>query len=201
MADKVFRGKRVSGTWYVILTEAAKSVVFQLNSGRRTRSEQERLIREKGIWSPSNPTGAAAYSPSAPHIRVGREDHALDVDTGGGGNARLTRWLEGQGVTMDHEIGAEPWHMEARSERALRALATRLRARNMDPVLKKGRVNRSATIRLQKLLRGNGYKSVRVNGKYDLLTRAVVRKFQRANKIGVTPDTRVGPATWKALRG
>lgn len=200
MADKTFKGNRVSDSWYVILTEAAKHVAFVLNSGRRTRAEQEALIRQKGVWSPRNPTGAAAYSPSAPHIREGREDHALDVDTGGGGNARLSKWLASQGLTVDHEIGAEPWHTEARSEQALRALAARIRADNADPVLVKGRINTAATRRLQTMLRGRGYKSVRINGKYDLVTRAAVRKFQRAHKIPVTNDSRVGPATWKALR-
>lgn len=200
MSDRIFKGKRVSGSWFVILTEAAKSIAFQLNSGRRVRSEQEQLVREKGVWSPWNPTGAARYSPQAPHIREGREDHALDVDTGGGGNARLTRWLEAHGLPMDHEIGAEPWHIEARSEAALRALAARLRAITRDPVLLKGRVNRPAVKRLQKLLRGNGYKSVRVNGKYDLVTRMAVRRFQRKHKLTVTGNTRVGAETWKALR-
>lgn len=198
--DRTFRDKRVSESWLVVLTEAAKHVSFKLNSGRRTRAEQEALIRQKGVWSPSNPTGAAAYSPSAPHIRAGREDHALDVDTSGGGNAKLSDWLHRQGLSVDHEIQAEPWHMEARSESSLKSLASRIKARNVSPMLRKGYVNREAVRRLQALLRGKGYTSVRVNGKYDWLTRIAVRKFQRKHGISRTSDTRVNVATWEALR-
>lgn len=124
-----FQGKNVSPSWKVILDAAwTDGVRFQLNSGRRTRAEQERLIREKGVWTPSNPTGAARYSPQAPHIREGREDHALDVDTDAynGGNRKLAAWLRTQGLDVDHEIPQEPWHMEANSESALKALAEKL---------------------------------------------------------------------------
>lgn len=124
-----FQGKLVSASWKVVLDAAVRDGVhFQLNSGRRTEAEQRALIRQKGVWSPSNPTGAAAYSPNAPHIRVGREDHALDVDTFAhdNGNARLTNWLRSKGLRVDHEIPQEPWHMEASSEVALVALAKRL---------------------------------------------------------------------------
>ncbi len=194
--DKNLSGVRVSGAWHTVLTEAAQHVTFQLNSGRRTKTQQEALIRQKGVWSPTNPTGAAAYSPNAPHIRVGREDHALDVDTRGNGNIRLAAWLREHGCPVDREIPQEPWHLEARSERALKDLAETIRS----PTLRKGRINRPATRSLQVLLRNRGYTSVRVNGKFDWLTRIAVRKFQRKNGIKVTADTTVGSATWRALR-
>lgn len=68
-----------------------------------------------------------------------------------------------------------------------------------DPIIKKGSTNRSAIRTLQKLLRGVGYKSVSVNGKYDLRSRIAVRRFQRKHKLHV--DGVVGARTWQELRG
>lgn len=123
-----FQGKNVSDDWEVVLEAAWEDGVrFALNSGRRTRAEQERLIREKGVWSPSNQTGAAAYSAQAPHIREGLDAHALDVDVEDhNGNARLMAWLRKRGVYARRPIAAEPWHMEI-SEDALHRLAKALR--------------------------------------------------------------------------
>lgn len=110
-----FQGKRVSTYWKVVLDAAWKDGVrFQLNSGQRTMAEQRALVATKGLWSPSNPQGAAAPSAHAPHIREGRQDHALDVDTfaHGGGEAKLQRWLEGHGMKVRNTVPGEPWHME-----------------------------------------------------------------------------------------
>lgn len=134
MPDTTFQGHRVSQAWGVVLPVVAERVRFRLNSGRRTKAEQEHLVAQKGVWSQSNPTGAAAYSPSAPHVRAGREDHALDIDTNvGDGEAGVQRELARLGLRTENEIGAEPWHLEAVSEAALLALAARLqRRRNVD---------------------------------------------------------------------
>ncbi len=67
-----------------------------------------------------------------------------------------------------------------------------------DPVIRKGSVLRDDIRRLQKLLRAVGYRSVIVNGRYDILSRIAVRKFQR--KHNLTADGVVGPRTWAALR-
>jgi len=67
-----------------------------------------------------------------------------------------------------------------------------------DPVIRKGSTMRGAIKTLQKLLRGAGYKSVSVNGKYDLRSRIAVRRFQRKHKLPV--DGVVGARTWAALR-
>lgn len=110
-----FQGKRVSTYWKVVLDAAWEDGVrFQLNSGQRTMAEQRALVAEKGLWSPSNPQGAAAPSAHAPHIREGRQDHALDVDTfaQGGGESKLQRWLEKQGAMVRNTVPGEPWHME-----------------------------------------------------------------------------------------
>ena len=67
-----------------------------------------------------------------------------------------------------------------------------------DPIIKKGSTKREAIRTLQKLLRSVGYKSVSVNGKYDLRSRIAVRRFQRKHKLPV--DGVVGARTWAALR-
>lgn len=124
-----FHGKRVSTTWGIILRNAErKGVLHAINQGRRTMAEQAEFVRQKGLWSPSNPTGAARPSPFAPHIRVGREDHALDVNFPSPVLA-LERFLNDHGVATRRPIGAEPWHIEAVSEKALIALAKRLKHR------------------------------------------------------------------------
>lgn len=99
-----FRGYRVSTYWKVVLDAAEKAgVQFTVQSGKRTMAEQWRLYR-----NPPAGTPLVAYpSPNAPHIRVGRQDHALDQ---GGG---LAAWLRKQGVRVSFPVPGEPWHLEA----------------------------------------------------------------------------------------
>lgn len=108
-----FQGKRVSFLWAAVLRWAEhEHVQFLLNSGRRTKAEQLALIAEKGIWSLSNPTGAAPYSPFAPHIRRGRLDHAVDINSLDGGETRLEQWVESKGVDWKNTVPGESWHGE-----------------------------------------------------------------------------------------
>lgn len=128
-----FQSKRVSTYWAVVLQAAEDAEIrFTLNSGNRTLAEQAALVRQKGLWSPRNPTGAAAPSRTAPHIREGREDHALDVDTLDGGNARLSAWLRSEGARVKHPIVQEPWHLEI-SIHDLYALYRRYRSTHSYP--------------------------------------------------------------------
>lgn len=104
-----FQGKRVSAQWHAVLTEATRHVRFRLNSGQRTMAEQRELYR---LYKSGRGNLAAFPSPVAPHIRVGREDHAIDVDALDGGETRLQRWLEQQGARMSNPVRGEAWHME-----------------------------------------------------------------------------------------
>lgn len=122
-----FRGVTVSREWAAILDAAAKAgVEFQLNSGHRTMQEQQDLVNRKGVWSPSNQQGAARPSPTAPHIRVGRCNHAIDVDTAGNGVVELIDWLRSKRVTAVRNVPGEPWHVFVASEQELRRLAAEL---------------------------------------------------------------------------
>lgn len=119
-----FDGNRVSGPWRVILTFARnEGVDFHLNSGRRTLAEQWKLYRAYQAGG----TLAAYPSPTAPHIRVGRPDHALDVQQDGtGGRARLQKFLAARGLTTSLTVPGEDWHIEADSIRALFTVAYRI---------------------------------------------------------------------------
>lgn len=104
--------EEVSYPWFWLLHDLyyEDHVDFNVNEGHRTMERQAELVREKGVWSSSNPTGAARPSPSAPHIRTGRVDHACDFD-----NAVGVMVAAGErGVTLRQTIMPfEPWHLEA----------------------------------------------------------------------------------------
>lgn len=123
---KTFDGKRVSWAWWIILRAARRAgIVFRLNSGRRTLAEQWRLYRAYKAGG----TLAAYPLPTAPHIRFGLPNHAIDVDTNvGDGEAGLQRWLQHHGVRVGNPVAGEAWHMDA-DLRTLVALARRIRRR------------------------------------------------------------------------
>ncbi len=124
MPDNRFDSKKVSTSWDVTLTHARRmGVHFRLNSGRRTMREQWWLWRNRRKVQP-----VAFPSPNAPHIRVGRQAHAIDVDTSGGGETHLQRFLQREGLHPRNTVRSEPWHLEV-GERELRRYAKRVRAR------------------------------------------------------------------------
>lgn len=109
-----FHGKRVSKKWAVVLRHAETAGVhFTLNSGKRTLAEQWSLWRHyKRYGSPV----AAFPSPTAPHVRLGRADHALDVDTADGGARELAQYLrhDPRHAHISFPVSGEPWHLEIR---------------------------------------------------------------------------------------
>lgn len=114
-----FDGKRVSKRWHRVLSRARREGVhFTLTSGRRTMAEQWRLFRQNMAWNgwryvqrPGRPL-TAFPNPLAPHIRRGRANHALDVNTIDGGETRLQRWLERKGAHPTNPVRGEAWHLE-----------------------------------------------------------------------------------------
>lgn len=128
-----FDGKRVSRRWKRVLTAARKDGVrFVLTSGRRTLAEQARLFRQNmvmpGVPKPGRPR-TAVPSPFAPHIRVGRQAHALDVNSLDGGEQRLENWLDRHGADARNTVAGEPWHLEV-SDRNLRRLSAKVKREN-----------------------------------------------------------------------
>lgn len=130
-----FQGKRVSSSWVVVLKQAEREgVKFRLNSGRRTMAEQQALYDRNmlnGRPRPGHPL-TAVPNPNAPHIRVGREAHALDVDSWNDGENKLQRWLRGKGLNAQNTVPGEAWHIEV-PEAQLVAYVKRLRAERSVP--------------------------------------------------------------------
>ena len=137
-------------------------------------------------------------SPNAPHIRVGRIDHAIDVNSLDGGETRLQRWLEEQSCRPSNPVRGEAWHMELTATQ-LRRLAARLDVDDTPPLRKGMKPNRAAVRRLQKWLRALNVK-VPLNGRYDLATRAGVKRWQRRNGIPTDSNATVGDVTWRKLK-
>lgn len=124
-----YKGKRVSRRWRRVLTAADKAGVnFLLTSGRRTMGEQWALFRlnmvRVGVPKQGHPL-TAFPNPLAPHIAVGRQAHAIDVNSLDGGETRLESWLEKQGADVTNPVPGESWHMVV-SGRDLARLARRL---------------------------------------------------------------------------
>jgi hypothetical protein len=116
------RGKTVSREWAATLTAAAHDVAFQLDSGHRTMDEQQVLYNH--FLQAGSPL-AARPSANAPHIRLGRIDHAVDINALDGGAARLAAWLHGKGAHPSFPVPGEPWHIEVPAGE-LRALESKL---------------------------------------------------------------------------
>jgi hypothetical protein len=101
---------RVSAQWYAVLSAAkADGVSFLVTDGHRTMAEQQ------DRWDTYQRFGhpvAARPGPSAPHIRLGRPDHAIDVNALDGGAQRLAAWLRTHGAAASFPVHNEAWHIE-----------------------------------------------------------------------------------------
>ena len=117
-----FRGKKVSREWATILHAAEREVAFTLDSGHRSMEEQEGLYEHYLHFG--HPV-AARPSPIAPHIRLGRIDHAIDVNSLDGGAGRLAAWLTHRGGHPRFPVAGERWHVELPAE-DVRQLAQKL---------------------------------------------------------------------------
>ena len=101
--------EKVSTPWFVLLWDLFyhDEVEFNANEGHRTMRRQQQLVNELGVWSPSNPRGAARPSRNAPHILTGYFNHAIDFDNA----ARVVAAAHRRGVILYRPIPTEPWHV------------------------------------------------------------------------------------------
>lgn len=188
---RLIDGEYVSDEWFTVLSAMRRDgVQFHVNEGHRTMARQAFFYAG---WLSRRPGFALAAfpSPTAPHIRTGRIDHAIDFN----GASAAIAWCRRHGLSARLTVPGESWHVEVPANQ-LRAYAAHHGTE--DPTLRRGSVNRTATTRLQRLLRGRGLNGVPLNGRYDLATRKAVRRFQEAHHQPV--DGVVGPKTWAALR-
>lgn len=101
--------EHVSRQWFYLLRDLHEDgVQFNVNEGHRTMKRQRVLVRLKGAFSASNPTGAAAPSRTAPHIRTGKPNHAIDFDNAAGVVSAAGK----RGVRLYRPISTEPWHVD-----------------------------------------------------------------------------------------
>jgi lysozyme len=102
--------EKVSRQWFSLLWDIAHHdhVDYNVNEGHRTMARQQELVNEQGLWSPSNPHGAAAPSSHAPHIKTGHPDHAIDFDNAQG----VINAAQKRGVTLSRTVSTESWHLE-----------------------------------------------------------------------------------------
>ncbi|HWT25183.1 MAG TPA: peptidoglycan-binding domain-containing protein [Solirubrobacteraceae bacterium] len=187
-------GNRVSDEWYAVLSAARNDGVrFVLTDGRRTMTEQwARYNHYKRHGSPI----AAFPSPTAPHIRKGRPDHALDINALDGGADRLDAWCTAKGLPLANTVASEAWHKEAASPGALRTFAAHIGEVGR-PTATRG--TKGAHVRrLQRALAALGIPGApRASGRFDLATKRAVEQFQRQQ--GLVVDGIVGAATWAAI--
>lgn len=127
---KTFDGKPVSVAWHRVLTRARqKGIRFSVTSGHRTLREQAYLYQG---WIRRLPgfNLAAFPSPNAPHIRVGRADHAIDFGPDPEAVRELVAYLNRHGRELGARftVAGEWWHVEVRQDR-LRRLAARIQRR------------------------------------------------------------------------
>lgn len=187
--------------------EKKYGVAVALNSGQRTKADQEEMVREKGVYNAtSNPHGAARYSPFAPHVKTGHENHALDISHGDGKGQsnHVAEFYRDNGVEIAFNVSTENWHMDTTDEQSLLDAAKKI---SVDPVLRYRSAGPSV-IKLKKLLYANGIRdfsstkfgspsSNRYSPFFGKNTIKAVQRFQR--KHGLNGDGVVGPTTWAKL--
>lgn len=176
--------------------ERKTGVALFINQGQRTLAEQAAFYAAYLRGG----TLAARPTPSAPHIKFKRQHHALDI------NANVARkvaaFYRSHGVPVAFNVAGEPWHMDTLDEAALKRAA---KAVTVPSPLRRG--HRGASVlKLKRLLYSRGVRnfssttsSSRFNPSFSIYTEQAVKRFQKSRNL--TPDGRVGPATWRALAG
>jgi hypothetical protein len=100
----------VSAQWHAVLSAArGDGVSFTVTDGHRTLAEQADRF---AVFQRDGHPVAARPSDTAPHIRTGRPDHAIDVNALDGGAARLAAWLRRNGADATFPVPGEAWHIE-----------------------------------------------------------------------------------------
>ncbi len=135
-------GEVVSAEWHAVLADMrADGVWFNVNEGKRT---MERQWHFWNLFKHQNGNVAAYPSPTAPHIREGQIDHAIDFDN----DAGVFAWLTAHGLEPARTVSSESWHIECPA-RALSAYAAthgpNAQAKILQPL---GRAQRQAAARL-----------------------------------------------------
>jgi hypothetical protein len=107
-------GELVSKEWAAVIGEMRKDGVHgNVNEGKRTLERQTYFYNCYRCQCCNNGNLAAFPSPFAPHIRVGRIDHAIDF----GNDGPVFTWLARNGLNPQRTVRGESWHIEVPAER------------------------------------------------------------------------------------
>lgn len=194
-----FDGERLSVPWHRILTAARRSGAWagHLNEGHRTMARQQWLYDHRGRSDLGIGDTVAKPSDSAPHIRTGRKDHAIDVTD----SQALIDYAARKGIRLERTVRGESWHLEAKTA-DWESLAARLDSKGRGDTLTVGDRGPGVRVLRNLLWHLGGVKLwpaiVRTSARFGPVTKRAVVKFQRA--AGLAPDGVVGPRTWAALR-
>lgn len=194
-----FDGERLSVPWHRLLTAARRAGAWhgRLNEGHRTMARQQWLYDHRGRADLGIGNSVAVPSATAPHIRTGRKDHAVDVTE----SQALINYAASKGIRLARTVRGESWHLEVQTP-GWEALAARLDTKERGDTIQRG--DRGPGVRvLRNLLWHLGGRRlwppvVRTGERFGPVTERYVKKFQRA--AGLAPDGVAGPLTWRALR-
>lgn len=123
---------RLGADHYMLCSEAIRCGIIDpddLNEGRRTMAEQWAFWRNQ-------PPLAAFPSPNAPHIWLGRNNHAIDSNSFNGAARRLANFYEAHGVDVVFNVPGENWHFQPTSGQQLKRAADKIR-RQRDTMISK----------------------------------------------------------------
>lgn len=193
MTYKRFHGKRVSPAHWALLVayERAHHTTLHINQGARTLREQAAFYAHYLRYG--KPV-AAKPTPSAPHIKWGRQHHALDINAPEPAHSVAVFYAE-HGVPVDFNVSTEAWHMDTLDEAKLIHAARRVGG-YAHPGLRLG--SRGPDVQVAKLLLSRwGLKGFDRSNRFGPGTRSAVKRLQKHH--GLRSDGVVGPATWKLL--
>lgn len=192
MAYTTHRGKRVSPSHAAMLRayEAQHGPVY-INQGARTLGEQAAFYAHYLRYG--SPLAARPWG-GAPHIKWGRQNHALDINAPEPAHS-VAAFYRNHGVPVAFNVRGEAWHMDTLDEAKLIAAAKRLSGGHR--TLREGMKGQDVK-EAKKLLRAWGLKGFLINNTYfGPGTRKAVKRLQSHH--GLRPDGTIGPKTWKLL--
>lgn len=189
-----FHGKRVSKSHLAMLLEAeARGILDHINQGRRTIAEQWVFWR---IYKRFGHPVAAFPSPSAPHIKWNRQNHALDVNAPQPVRT-LAAFYRREGVPVEFNVNGEPWHMDPVNNAKLIRAGKRF-AWRIHPTIRPGDKGRKV-LALKRAMWKRGLRGFnRLTPGYGPKAVASIKHLQKNHHL--KPDGIVGSNTWKLLR-
>jgi hypothetical protein len=206
MAHRFILDTRLSVPHYIVCSEAIRRGIIEpddLNEGRRTMAEQWAFFRNQ-------PPLAAFPRPTAPHIKVGLDNHDLDVNSFNGASRRLAKFYESLGIDVSFCVGGEDWHICVHSEAQLQRAAAKITRERDRQISKQGETEKRISFFKHQLhfikdpdtkkpyyRPGTNKPSEGYSDFFNEDLEKAVKAFQRDR--GMKADGIIGPATDKAI--